>query len=117
MKCSAPPRATESSVEWGVPKAEGNTPVDIPFAPPDLPASTLTSLRHAFDGMVKDPEFIADADRVQAERDAMSGERLQKLIEAGTEPMQSTPQEFSDYRRKEAAKWADAVKKAGIALD
>ena len=41
----------------------------------------------------------------------------QKLIEAGLEPLQSTPQEFSDYRRKEAAKWADAVKKAGIALD
>src|SRR5436190_4272652 len=41
----------------------------------------------------------------------------QKLIEAGTEPLQSTPQEFSDYRRKEAAKWADAVKQAGIVLD
>jgi tripartite-type tricarboxylate transporter receptor subunit TctC len=41
----------------------------------------------------------------------------QKLTDAGTEVMQSTPQEFSDYRRKEAAKWAEAIKKANIQLD
>src|SRR5256714_60949 len=41
----------------------------------------------------------------------------QKLTDAGTEVLQSTPQEFSDYRRKEADKWAEAVKKAGISLD
>jgi tripartite-type tricarboxylate transporter receptor subunit TctC len=41
----------------------------------------------------------------------------QKLIEAGLEPLQSTPQEFSDYRRKEAAKWAEAIKSANIQLD
>jgi len=40
-----------------------------------------------------------------------------KLVDAGTEVLQSTPQEFSDYRRKEAAKWADAIKKANIQLD
>ena len=41
----------------------------------------------------------------------------QKLIDAGTEVLQSTPQEFSEYRRKEAAKWAEAIKKANILLD
>ena len=41
----------------------------------------------------------------------------QKLIDAGTEVLQSTPQEFSEYRRKEAAKWAEAIRKAGISLD
>ena len=41
----------------------------------------------------------------------------QKLIDAGSEVLQSTPQEFSEYRRKEAAKWADAIRKAGISLD
>jgi len=41
----------------------------------------------------------------------------QKLVDAGTEVLQSTPQEFSDYRRKEVAKWADAIKKANIHLD
>jgi tripartite-type tricarboxylate transporter receptor subunit TctC len=41
----------------------------------------------------------------------------QKLIDAGAEPLQSTPQEFADYRRREAAKWTEVVKAAGIVLD
>jgi hypothetical protein len=41
----------------------------------------------------------------------------QKLVDAGTEVLQSTPQEFSEYRRKQAAKWAEAIRKAGISLD
>jgi tripartite-type tricarboxylate transporter receptor subunit TctC len=41
----------------------------------------------------------------------------QKLIDAGLEPLQSSPQEFADYRRKEAAKWAEVVKAAKIELD
>jgi tripartite-type tricarboxylate transporter receptor subunit TctC len=61
--------------------SEGDIGTSI-LAPPDLPSSTLTTLRRAFDSMAQDPEFIADADKIQAERDAMSGERLQKLIEA-----------------------------------
>jgi tripartite-type tricarboxylate transporter receptor subunit TctC len=52
------------------------------MAPPDLPPATLTTLRRAFDAMARDPEFIADAERLQVERDSMSGENLQKMIEA-----------------------------------
>ena len=55
------------------------------LAPPDLPRGILTTLRRAFDNMAKDAEFIADADKLQAERDAMSGEKLQKLVEAVVE--------------------------------
>lgn len=55
------------------------------FAPPGLPASTLTLLRRAFDAMTKDREFVADADKLQAELDAMPGEELQKLIEGVAE--------------------------------
>ena len=36
----------------------------------------------AFDAMQKDPDYIADADKLQVERDSMPGERLQKLIES-----------------------------------
>ena len=68
-------------------------------APAKTPPEIIAKLRETYVAAVSDPVV------------------RQKLIEAGTEPMQSTPQEFSDYRRKEAAKWADAVKKAGIALD
>ena len=41
----------------------------------------------------------------------------QKLIDAGAELLQSTPQEFADYLRKEAAKWAEVIRTANIQLD
>src|SRR5262245_28226461 len=41
----------------------------------------------------------------------------QKLVDAGTEALQSSPQEMTDYMRKEAAKWAQVIQKANIQLD
>jgi tripartite-type tricarboxylate transporter receptor subunit TctC len=41
----------------------------------------------------------------------------QKLIDAGTEQLQSTPQEMSEQMRKEAAKWAQVIRAANIQLD
>ena len=52
------------------------------LAPPGVPPSTVNTLRRAFDAMAKDPEYIADADKLQLERDSTSGEKVQKLIEA-----------------------------------
>jgi tripartite-type tricarboxylate transporter receptor subunit TctC len=52
------------------------------LAPPSTPANVVTMLRRAFDDMAKDPEYIADADKLQLERDSTSGEKVQKLIEA-----------------------------------
>jgi tripartite-type tricarboxylate transporter receptor subunit TctC len=52
------------------------------LTPPGTPASIVAILRRAFDEMAKDPEYIADADKLQLERDSTSGARVQKLIEA-----------------------------------
>jgi tripartite-type tricarboxylate transporter receptor subunit TctC len=52
------------------------------FAPPGVAPATVALFRRAWDAMVKDPEYIADADKLQLERDSMPGERLQKLIES-----------------------------------
>ena len=41
----------------------------------------------------------------------------QKLVDAGTEALQSSPQEMADYMRKEAAKWAQVIRTANIQLD
>ena len=51
------------------------------LAPPGVPAATVAMLRRAFDAMTKDRDYLADADKLQLEIDAMSGERLQKVIE------------------------------------
>src|SRR6266446_7653166 len=41
----------------------------------------------------------------------------QKLIDAGAELLQSSPQEMGDHMRKEAAKWAEVIHTANIQLD
>jgi len=41
----------------------------------------------------------------------------QKLVDAGLEPLTSSPQEMAEYRRKEAAKWAEVIMAANIQLD
>jgi tripartite-type tricarboxylate transporter receptor subunit TctC len=55
------------------------------LAPPDLPPATSATLRRAFDAMAQDPDYIADADKLQVERDPMTGEKLQKMIAAVAE--------------------------------
>jgi tripartite-type tricarboxylate transporter receptor subunit TctC len=68
-------------------------------APAKTPPDIIAKLRDTYVAAVADPVV------------------RQKLIDAGTEVLQSTPQEFSEYRRKEAAKWAEAIRKANIVLD
>src|SRR6266567_1768265 len=68
-------------------------------APTKTPAEIIAKLHDTYVAAVNDPVV------------------RQELIDAGLEPLQSSPQEFADYRRREAAKWAEVVKKAGIALD
>jgi tripartite-type tricarboxylate transporter receptor subunit TctC len=52
------------------------------LAPPGMPPATVAMLRKAFDDMVKDREYLADAAKLQLEIDYMPGERLQKLFES-----------------------------------
>ena len=49
--------------------------------PPGVPAETVATMRRAFDAMNKDPDYVADADKLQLERDSLPGEKLQTLIE------------------------------------
>ena len=41
----------------------------------------------------------------------------QKVIDAGAELLQSSPQEMADHMRKEAMKWAEVIRTANIQLD
>jgi len=52
-----------------------------PFAgPPGLPPKIATMLRRAFDATVKDPAFLAEAEKIQAEILPTSGEDVQTLV-------------------------------------
>jgi len=47
---------------------------------PGVPADRLAALRRAFDAMTKDPEFIADANKLKLTLGPITGEELQKLV-------------------------------------
>ncbi|MDB5509348.1 MAG: hypothetical protein JWL93_1817 [Hyphomicrobiales bacterium] len=49
------------------------------LVPKDIPPERLAALRKAFDEMVKDPAFIADAERASAELDPTPGVEVQKI--------------------------------------
>src|SRR5438105_12629641 len=52
-----------------------------PFAaPPGLPAARLQALRAAFDATMKDPQFLAEAKRLNLEVRPVSGGDVEKLI-------------------------------------
>ena len=50
------------------------------LAPPGLPAERVKVLRHAFQFMVQDPEFVADLQRTNVELEPLPGEQVEKLI-------------------------------------
>ena len=53
-----------------------------PFAaPPGIPPERLAALRAAFDATMKDPQFLAEAKRLDLEVRPVNGGEVQKLIE------------------------------------
>lgn len=57
------------------------------FFPPDVPAARVTALRRAFDATMKDPAFLAEADKAKLEVDPMTGEEVERLVkEAAATP-------------------------------
>jgi tripartite-type tricarboxylate transporter receptor subunit TctC len=54
-----------------------------PFAmSPGVPRERVEALRHAFAAMLKDPEFIKDAEAARSEIDPVSGEHLQQVAQS-----------------------------------
>jgi tripartite-type tricarboxylate transporter receptor subunit TctC len=50
------------------------------FLPPDVPPDRVEALRRAFDATMKDPGFVADANRIGFPLDPLSGEQVQAAI-------------------------------------
>ncbi|HEY8581122.1 MAG TPA: hypothetical protein VIL72_14640, partial [Beijerinckiaceae bacterium] len=49
---------------------------------PGVPADRLTALRRAFDAMMKDPEFLADAGKTKMDISPSTGEQAQEVAES-----------------------------------
>jgi hypothetical protein len=57
------------------------TLIGRPFlAPPDIPRERLAALRIAFDAMVKDQQFLADAGKQRMEIQLVTGEEIQATL-------------------------------------
>jgi len=50
------------------------------FLPPGVPTDRVEALRRAFDATMKDPAFVADANRIGFPLDPLTGEQVQALI-------------------------------------
>ncbi len=51
-------------------------------APPDVPQDRVAALRAAFAATMKDPQYLADAQKLNLEIDWGSGEEVQKLVDS-----------------------------------
>jgi hypothetical protein len=49
-------------------------------APPGIPADRLAALRNAFDATMKDPAFIAEAEKLHMEIEPMTGAQIDHLL-------------------------------------
>ena len=54
-------------------------------APPDVPAARLQALRAAFDATMKDPEFLADAEKRRLMVDPLTSEQMQRCSTGPTQ--------------------------------
>jgi len=71
-----------------------------PFAaPPNLPEDRAAALRSAFTATMKDPDFLAEADKADLEINPVSGEDVDKLVK----DVYATPADIV-AKAKEAAK-------------
>jgi tripartite-type tricarboxylate transporter receptor subunit TctC len=62
------------------------------FTSPGVPAERVKALRGAFDAMVKDPVFLAEAQKEGFDINPLSGEELQKIVE----DIVATPKPIAD---------------------
>ena len=51
------------------------------FLPPGVPPERVAALRRAFDATLKDPAFLAEADKLKIDVHPLTGEQLAALIE------------------------------------
>ena len=66
------------------------------FLPPNVPADRVAALRKAFDDTMKDPAFLAEAEKLKLEIDPLNGPQMAKLVA----DVLATPTDVVDRVRK-----------------
>ena len=50
------------------------------FLPPNVPADRVQALRRAFDATMKDPAYLAEAEKLKIDVDPLTGEQVADLV-------------------------------------
>ena len=66
------------------------------FAPPGIPDDRKQALRKAFDAAVKDPEFLAEAEKAELEVNPVSGAEIDRVLA----DLYRTPKEVAEKAKK-----------------
>jgi tripartite-type tricarboxylate transporter receptor subunit TctC len=85
--------ADQQTLRFAVARLEYGRPF---FLPPNVPSERVAALRRAFDATMKDPAYLAEADKLKIEVDALTGEQVAALVEQVTR----TPTELVERVRK-----------------
>jgi tripartite-type tricarboxylate transporter receptor subunit TctC len=85
--------ADKQTLRFAVARLEYGRPF---FLPPNVPADRVQALRRAFDATMKDPAYLAEAEKLKIEVDALSGEQVTALVEQVTR----TPPDLVERVRK-----------------
>jgi len=68
----------KQSLDLAVARLEFGRPF---FMPPNVPAERVNAIRRAFDAVMKDKEFLDEADKLKIEIDPLGGEQVAALID------------------------------------
>jgi tripartite-type tricarboxylate transporter receptor subunit TctC len=69
-----------------------------PFVmPPDTPKEMVAAIRRAFDAVMKDRDFLADAEKTLLEVDPVTGEEMQQILERAYSAPKALVQKASEF--------------------
>ena len=101
----APTKEDRTTLEFMMSDVTMGRPI---LTTPDVPAERVTALRRAFDAVMKDKEYLAEAEKQQLNVNPMSGEKLQAFAANAAQTPKSvvarakeftTPRDVTEYKK------------------
>lgn len=93
-------------------KRAGAAP-ELPTVAESVPGFEITTM-YGISAPAKTPRAIIDRLHAEIVRALNAPDLRSKLIEAGADPVGSTPEEYTAFIKSEIAKWARVIQAAGI---
>ena len=86
---------------------------ELPTVAESVPGFEVTTM-YGISAPAKTPRAIVERLHAEISRALNAPDLRAKLIEAGADPVGSTPEDYTAFIQSEIAKWAKVIKSAGI---